>query len=62
MILTVARDYIDIILQTLNLTKVIINCNDRVGGCEVHSCVWGSARGDCQRELIFQGGKLIYSD
>lgn len=46
MILTVARDYIDIILQTLNLTKVIINCNDRVGGCEVHSCgVWGGCGG-----------------
>lgn len=48
--LAVVRDCIYIILQTLNLNKIMVNYDERTEEGEVND---GDGGGDCERELIF---------
>lgn len=57
--LAIARDCIDIILQTLNLTKIIIDYDGRARGWEVYG---GDGGTDCERKLIWHSGKSIDND
>lgn len=54
--LAIARDCIDIILQTLNLTKIIIDYDGIARGWEVYGV------DDCERKLILHSGKSIDND